>query len=80
MGFLRQEYCSGLPFPPPGDLCDLGIEPEAPVSPALADEFFTTEPPGKPQPNLNFAFKCSRPTIALELSTAERQGYLWVLG
>ena len=32
MGFPRQEYCSGLPFPSPGDLPDLGIEP---VSPAL---------------------------------------------
>ena len=32
MGFSRQEYWSGLPFPPPGDLSDPGIEP---VSPAL---------------------------------------------
>ena len=45
MGFPRQEYWSGLPFPSPGDLPDSGIEPE---SPALAG-FFTTEPPGKPQ-------------------------------
>ena len=45
MGFLRQEYWRGLPFPPPGDLPDPGIEP---VSTALAGEFFTTEPPGKP--------------------------------
>jgi len=45
MGFSRQEYWSGLPFPPPGDLPDLGIEP---VSPALASGFFTTEPPKKP--------------------------------
>ena len=34
----------GLPFPSPGDLPDLEIEPE---SPALSDRFFTTEPPGK---------------------------------
>ena len=40
MGLSRQEYWSGLPFPAPGDLPDLGIEP---VSPALADGFFTTE-------------------------------------
>ena len=39
IGFSRQEYCSGLPCPPPGDLPNLGIEP---VSPALADTFFTT--------------------------------------
>ena len=44
-GFPRQEYWSGLPFSSPGDLPDPGIEP---TSPALADEFFTTEPPGKP--------------------------------
>ena len=40
MGFSRQEYWSGLPFPPLGDLPDLGTEP---VSPALAGGFFTTE-------------------------------------
>ena len=44
MGFLRQEYWSGLPFPLSGDLPDPGIEPS---SPALAGGFFTTEPPGK---------------------------------
>ena len=44
-GFSSQEYWSGLPFPPPGDLLDLGIEP---LSPALAGVFFTSEPPGKP--------------------------------
>ena len=33
--FFRQEYWSGLPFPPPGDLSDPGIEPESSVSPAL---------------------------------------------
>ena len=46
MGFSRQEYWSGLPFPPPGDLLDPKIEP---VSPALAGGFFTTELPGKPE-------------------------------
>ena len=47
MGFSRQEYWRRLPFPPPGDLPDPGIEPTSPASPALAGEFFTTEPPGK---------------------------------
>ena len=42
MGFPRQEYWSGLPFPSPGDLPDAGIEPS---SPTLEDRFFTTEPP-----------------------------------
>ena len=46
--FSRQEYCSGLPFPTPGDLPDPGIEPASLASPALADRFFTTVPPGKP--------------------------------
>ena len=45
MGFSRQEYWSGLPFPSPGDLPDPG---EKPASPALAGGFLTTEPPGKP--------------------------------
>ena len=45
MGFSGQEYWSGLPFPSPGDLPHLGIEP---MSPALAGSFFTTEPQGKP--------------------------------
>ena len=45
MGFPRQEYWSGLPFPPPRDLPDSGFKP---MSPALTGTFFTTEPPGKP--------------------------------
>ena len=49
MGFSRQKYWSGLPFPPPGDLPDLGIEPKSPASPALGGGFFTTETLGKPQ-------------------------------
>ena len=42
MGFSRQEYWSGLPCPPPGDLPDPGIKPASLMSPALAGEFFTT--------------------------------------
>ena len=48
MGFSRQEYWSGLPFPFPGDLPDPVIETVSPASPVLAGEFFTTEPSGKP--------------------------------
>ena len=47
MGFFRQEYLSGLSFPPPGGLPDPGNEPTSPASPASAGRFFTTEPPGK---------------------------------
>ena len=42
MGFSRQEYWSGLPCPPPGDLPDPGTEPLSQASSALADGFFTT--------------------------------------
>ena len=45
MGFPKQEYWSGLPFPPPGDLPDPGIELTSLVSPALVGRFFTTEQP-----------------------------------
>ena len=47
MGFSRQEYWSGLPFPSPGDLPDPGIEPASLASPALPGGFFTTELPRK---------------------------------
>ena len=45
MGFSRQEYWSGLPFPSPGDLPDPGIEPR---SPALQAGALPSELPGKP--------------------------------
>ena len=45
MGFSKQEYWNGLPFPSAGDLPDPGIKP---ASPPLTGGFFTTEPPGKP--------------------------------
>ena len=44
MGFSRQEYWTGLPFPSPGDLPDPGIEPG---SPALEANGLTSEPPGR---------------------------------
>ena len=43
MGFSRQEYWSGLPFPSPGDRPDPGIEPG---SPALEADSLTSEPQG----------------------------------
>ena len=45
MGFSRQEYWSGLPFPSPGDLPNPGIEPR---SPTLQADALTSAPPGKP--------------------------------
>ena len=44
MGFSRQEYRSGVPFPSPGDLHDPGIKPR---SPALQADSLRSEPPGK---------------------------------
>ena len=41
MGFSRQEHWSGMPFPPPGELPDPGVEPRSLTSPALAGGFFT---------------------------------------
>ena len=46
MGFSRQEYWSGLPFPSPGDLPKPGI---GPGSPALQADALLSEPPGKPE-------------------------------
>ena len=48
MGCARQEYWSGLPFPPPGDLPNPGIELMFSAAPALARGFFTAEPSEKP--------------------------------
>jgi len=47
MGFSRQEYWSGVPFPSPGDLPDPGIKPG---SPTFQAEALTSEPPGRPEP------------------------------
>ena len=50
MGFSRQEYWSGVPFPSPGDLPNPGIEPG---SPAFQADTLTSEPPGKYLPKGN---------------------------
>ena len=54
MGFSRQEYWSGLPFPSPGNLPNPEIEPESPM---LAGGFFTIEPRGKPYNKSKSIFK-----------------------
>ena len=48
MGFSRQEYWSGLPCPPPGDLPDAGIEPEFPAAPALWEDSLPLSHQGSP--------------------------------
>ena len=62
MALSRQEYWTGLPCCPPGDLSDPGTEPVSPMSPALAGGFFTTgtsmgspiEPQGSPKLSVEF--------------------------
>ena len=46
-GIFRQEYWSGSPCRPPGDLPDPGIEPRSPVSPALWADSLPPEPSGR---------------------------------
>ena len=79
VGFSRQEYCCGLPFPPPGDLPHPGTEPR---SPAVAGRFFTTEQPGKPR------FLCAffryyvsplsgrTPAVAIQILSLQNLGYI----
>ena len=77
MGFSRQEYWSGLPCPPPGNLPDPGIEPRSPPS---AGRFFTAGPWGKPKIVLK---KCSnyyamRSEIDPQNSWVHvEMGYIW---
>ena len=49
MGFSRQEYWSELPFPPPGNLPDPGIDPQSAVFPTLQVDSLSSEPLGKPE-------------------------------
>ena len=55
VGFPRQDYWSGLPFPSPGDLPDLGIEPTSLV---LAGGSFAAQPPGEPSGRME-PFSCA---------------------
>ena len=58
MGFSRQEYWRGLPFLPPGDLPDPGIEPKFPT---LRADALPSEPPGKPSNTMDCYKKCHSP-------------------
>ena len=68
MGFSRQEYWSGLPFPSPGHLPDPGIEPR---SPALEADALTSEPPGKPMTNLDCILKSRDIALPTNVSLAK---------
>ena len=69
MGFSRQEYWGGLPFPPPGDRPNPGTELAFTMCPALASGLFTTEPPGKPQD----AITCQKNNYLSPFLLKERQ-------
>ena len=60
LGFSRQEYWSGLPCPPPGDLPDPGVEPR---SPALQADSLSFEPPGKHDNNTLLILTSTQRTI-----------------
>ena len=64
MGFPKQEYWSGLPFTPPGDIPCPRMEP---TSPALAGRFFTTEPQGKQERDYSMATLSTYPFLLVEL-------------
>ena len=85
MGFSRQEYWSGLPFPPPGDLPDPGIEPWAPVpdccrqTPALQANSLPTEPPGKAILwFLNIFYICYPTLVAQTVKCLPTMREMWV--
>ena len=67
MEFSRQEYWSGLPFPPPGDLLDPGTEPTSHKSPTLAGGFFTSWATGEALSSL-YLCQIHRATFDLELN------------
>ena len=76
MGFSRQEYWSGLPFPSPGDLPHPGIEPRSPV---LHADSLPTELWGKPQrclQNLNHSSRASCKPESLKLKSEVAQSCL----
>ena len=74
MRFPRQKYWSELPFPTPGDLPDPGIKP---VSPALADGFFTAAPAGKASEILYTAVDCFSLSLLFPSSEHSVFFYQW---
>ena len=82
MGFSRQEYWSGLPFPSPEDLPDPGIKPR---SPALQADALASDPPQNPGRRQYSTFYCCIistlwiPSLPISLSADEHLGYFHFL-
>ena len=72
MGFFRQEYWSGLPFPSPGDLPNPGVEPG---SPALQADALSSQPPGKPKRDLWHNIKHTNIRIIGVPEEEKKKGY-----
>ena len=72
MGFSQQEYWSGFPCPPPGNLSYLGIKPSSPLSLALSGIFFITGPPRKPDFPLTFIWKATYIVVIVHMSDLEK--------
>ena len=90
IGFSRQEYWSGLPFPSPRDLPDPGIEPGSPASQrdsllTQLSGFFTSEPPGKPLDSLYvpfsiaIMFKYSNEETLCHLKYEVGNSWIWLI-
>ena len=82
MGFSRQEYWNGLPFPPPGDLPDPGIKPAPLTSPAWAGRFFAASTTWEAPKGVQEWFLCQKqPEVhprVIYFSSAERSR-LWTV-
>ena len=78
--FSRQEYWSGLPFPPPGDLPNPEMEPVSPASPAQTGRFFTARVTrvGMPQTSEHLHTSVPLPTVLLLRGTASSPLPTWI--
>ena len=81
MGFPRQEYCTGLPFPSPGDLPDPGMDPTCELIPVLCSmRWIVTalQPVGSQMKPLNFGFYDLIPTLLLCLLWVDLGAPKWM--
>ena len=77
-GLSRQEYWSGLPCPPLGDLPHPGIKTMTLMSPVLAGRFFTTEPLGKPHYHDMFVQTKKLTLVTVTLLTNQTPDVMWI--